>query len=298
MDTSELLIRRDGAKEGLFSTFFIGWGACLSTLRLYFKQTLFPVLGQLFGIFLISLAPILEYREFINIFETPDGWIYIGLSLSGIIFFVYFLWKFFVTLAGVNLLARDIYDNRAIANLSFYTSDIIRKKWSYIRFLIVYTLIALIFTASMSGILFLQRNLVTYDVWTNLASIGLLLVQTFILLAYILFSNIALQGYAYNRIIGLWRTLGKICHFIIDNFTGLTLLSLLTVAFSNIVAYIVQALLTFLIINPLAWQVDDSTTVATRFVVGFIINAFVVVFLQYVFSRFYLVCEKDSLKMF
>ena len=51
MDTSDLLIKRDGVKEGLFSTFFIGWWAFLSTLRLYFKQTLFSVLAQLFGIY-------------------------------------------------------------------------------------------------------------------------------------------------------------------------------------------------------------------------------------------------------
>ena len=155
----------------------------------------------------------------------------------------------FVALAVVNLLARDIYDNRAIANLSFYTSDILRKKWSYIRFLVVYLFVALVFTALMAGILFLQRNLVTYNVWTNLGSIGLLLVQTFVLLAYILFSNIALQGYAFNRIIGLWRTLGKIGSFIVQNFTNLTLLSIITILFSNLIAYIAQGILTFLIIK-------------------------------------------------
>lgn len=298
MDTSDLLIKKDGAKEGLFSTFFMGWFAFLLTFILFFKQVVFSVIGQIFGIFLMSLAPILEYREFINIFETSDGWIYIGLSISGVIFFVYFLWRFFVSLAGVNLLARDIYDNRAIANLSFYTSDILRKKWSYIRFLVVYLFVALVFTALMAGILFLQRNLVTYNVWTNLGSIGLLLVQTFVLLAYILFSNIALQGYAFNRIIGLWRTFGKIGSFIVQNFTNLTLLSIITLLFSNLIAYIAQGILTFLIINPLGWLSDDSTTVAIRFVTGFIVNAFVVVLLQYVFSRFYLKCEKDSLKMF
>ena len=144
----------------------------------------------------------------------------------------------------------------------------------------------------------MQRNLVTYNLWTNLSAIALLVLQTFILLSYILFSNIALQGYSYNRIIGLGRTLRKIGSFIIENFAAITSLSLLTVAFSNIVAYIAQALLTFIIINPFSLQPDDSILIATRFVVGFVVNSFVVVFLQYVYSRFYLDVEKDALKMF
>ena len=133
MNTQDLVIK----KENFIETFFIGWITFLTTLKISFKQILLPIVGQIFGIFLISLAPILEYREMLDIRETPDGWLYITLSILGLMIFLYFIWRFFVVLGGINLLARDIYDNRAIANLNFYTSDILRKKWSYIRFLII-----------------------------------------------------------------------------------------------------------------------------------------------------------------
>ena len=122
MNTKELVIK----KENIVNTFFIGWLSFLATLKISFKQIIIPAIGQLFGIFMISLAPILEYRAMIDIRSTPDGWLYIFLSLTGLAVFLYFLWRYFVVLAGVNLLARDIYDDRAIANLSFYISDITR----------------------------------------------------------------------------------------------------------------------------------------------------------------------------
>ena len=293
MNTSDFVIKR----ENILSTFFVGWLAFLLTLRINFKHIIIPVIGQLFGILLISLAPILEFREMLPVFETPDGWVYVSLSVIGVIFFVYFLWRFFVALSGVNLLARDVYDNRAIANLSFYISEIQRKKWSYIRFLIGYAIIASIFTAITAGILFLERNFVSYDFWTNLLSFTIIMIQTVVILTYILFSNIAIQGYTYNRIIGFWNTFKKIFSFIKDNFANFSLLSILTIIFSNIIAYLAQAFLSFFIINPLDLYSDNSITIAIRFTVGFIINAFVVVLLQFIYSRFYLNEEENALRI-
>lgn len=294
MDTSNFITKR----ENIFSTFFIGWLAFLSTLRISLKQLLSSVLGQLFGIFLISLAPILEYREMIDLFEAPDGWLYITISVTGVIFFLYYLWRFFVVLAGANLLARDIYDNRAIANLSFYTSDILRRKGSYIIFLTGCTFIALLFTGITALILYIERNIVVYNLWTNLASLSMVILQTFVLVGYLLFSNIALQGYTFNRIIGFGRTIKKIIDFICENIVSLTFLVIITTLFSNIIAYLVQGLLSFLIINPLNLYSDNSIAIAIRFTAGFVINAFVILLLQYIYARFYLNAEEDSLKMF
>lgn len=294
METESLITK----KENIFSTFFIGWLAFLSTIKICTKQIIISVFGQLFGILLISLAPILEYREMISVFETPDGWLYITLSLMGIGFFVYFLWRFFVVLAGVNLLARDIYDNRAIANLSFYTSDILRKKGSYIIFLIGYTFIVALFTLITAGILFLERNIVTYNFWTNLASLSLIILQTFVLVGYTLFSAIVIQGYTFNRIIGFWASMRKIFRFIGENFVMFTILALIALAFSNIIAYLTQAILTFLVINPLDIYPDNSIGIAIRFSAGFIMNAFVVVLLQFVYARFYLNSEYESGRLF
>ena len=289
MDTNDFAIK----KENIFLTFLAGWSVFLSTIRLSFKHIIIPVAGELFGILLISLVPILEYREMINVKATPDGWIYFALSLSGLIIFIYSLWKFFVVLCGVNLLARDIYDDRAIANISFYTSDVLRKKWSYIRFLTGYLAIALIFAALSAGIMFFEAKLVVYNFITSTANITLLLIQSGIFLTYILFSNIIIQQYSFNRILGFWEVIKRTFKFIGRNFTGLTILSFITVIFSNIIAYIVQVLITFLITNPLGLSADNSAGVAVRFTIGFIINAFIMVLVQYIYARFYLL-EQNS----
>ena len=252
MDTNDFAIK----KENIFLTFLAGWSVFLSTIRLSFKHIIIPVAGELFGILLISLVPILEYREMINVKATPDGWIYFALSLSGLIIFIYSLWKFFVVLCGVNLLARDIYDDRAIANISFYTSDVLRKKWSYIRFLTGYLAIALIFAALSAGIMFFEAKLVVYNFITSTANITLLLIQSGIFLTYILFSNIIMQQYSFNRILGFWEVIKRTFKFIGRNFTGLTILSFITVIFSNIIAYIVQVLITFLITSMFVWIVE------------------------------------------
>lgn len=287
MNTNELAIK----KENIFSTFLSGWSAFLTTLKLSFKHTIIPILGQLFGILLISLVPVLEYREMVNVSSTPDGWIYFALSLSGLIIFVYSLWKFFVLLCGVNLLARDIYDDRAIANISFYTSDVIRKKWSYLRFLIGYLAIALFFAGVTAVIMFLEAKIVVYNFLTSAANIFLLLIQSAVFLTYILFSNIIIQHYAFNRILGFWEIIKRSFQFIGKNFIALTILSFITVIFSNIIAYLTQFLITFLIINPFGLTADNSAGIAIRFTIGFIINAFIIVLFQYIYTRFYLLVQ-------
>ena len=284
MNINELTIK----KENVFSTFFTGWVAFLSTFKLSFKHIITPILGQLFGVLLISLVPILEYREMVNVTSTPDGWIYFALSLSGLIIFTYSLWKFFVLLCGVNLLARDIYDDRAIANISFYTSDVLRKKWSYIRFLIGYLMIALAFAGLTAIIMFLEMKLIVYNFITSMANISLLLMQSAIFLTYVLFSNIIIQYYSFNRILGFWEIIKRSFQFTDKNFVQLTILSFITVIFSNLIAYLVQFLITFLVINPFNIAADNSIGIATRFTVGFIINAFIIVLFQYIYARFYL----------
>ncbi len=289
MNINELTIK----KENILSTFFSGWVAFLSTFKLSFKHTIIPVLGQLFGILLISLVPILEYREMVNVTSTPDGWIYFVLSLSGLIIFVYSLWKFFVLLCGANLLARDIYDERAIANISFYTSDVLRKKWSYIRFLTGYLLIALVFAAITAAIMFIETRIVVYNFITSVANVILLLIQSAVFLTYILFSNIIIQYYSFNRILGFFEIIKRTFQFIGKNFVQLTILSFITVIFSNLVAYLVQFLITFIIINPFGLSADNSMGIAIRFTVGFIINAFIMVLFQYIYARFYLAAQNS-----
>lgn len=288
MDTKDLAIRC----ENVFTTFLIGWQSFLMMFFTTFKATIKALLGQLFGILMVSLAPVLEYREMIDISETPDGWIYLFLSISGSVIFAYYLWKFFVVLGAVNLLARDIYENRAIANISFYTSDILRKKGSYFRFLIGYLFIALIFSAITALVLYSEQKLIVYNYWTNIANFGLIVVQSAILLGYILFSNIALQGYVFNRLIGFVQTVAKIIDFIKKHFIPLTILSFLTVLFSNIIAYVTQIITTFLVINPFNLYGDNSIGIFLRFTAGFIANGFVVVFLQYIYTRLYLISEE------
>lgn len=282
--TNELSIK----KENVFSTFFIGWVAYLSTFKLSFKQTIIPILGQLFGILLISLVPVLEYREMVSVKSTPDGWIYFALSISGGVIFIYSLWKFFVLLCGVNLLARDIYDDRAVANISFYTSDVLRKKWSYIRFLAGYLVIGLLFAAATAGVMYMAAKIVTYNFLTSTANIMLLLIQSALVLTYILFSNIIIQFYSFNRILGFFEIVKRAFRFIGSNFVSLTILSFITVVFSNIIAYLVQFLITFIITNPFGITPDNSAGVAIRFIIGFVINSFIVVLFQYIYSRFYI----------
>ena len=294
MNTKDLVIK----KENLLETFLIGLITFLSTLKISTKQIVLPILGQLFGVFLISLAPILEYREMLDITQNPDGWLYITLSVIGLGIFLFFLWKFFIVLAGVNLLARDIYDNRAIANLSFYTSDILRKKWSYLRFLIGYSIITMGFIAFTTGVMYLQQKFIPYNILTNLANIMLISIQAIILLTYLLFSNIAIQGYTFNRILSFGRTISKIVKFIKTNIIQLTLVSILTICFSNIIAYLVQAVITFLITNPFELTSENSLGIAIRFSCGMIINGFIVVLFQYNYARFYLVADQDSPTLF
>lgn len=290
MNTNELSIK----KENIFSTFFTGWVAFLSTMKLSFKHIIMPVMGQLFGILLVSLVPVLEYREMVNVSSTPDGWIYFALSLSGLIIFVFSLWKFFVLLCGINLLARDIYDDRAIANISFYTSDVLRKKWSYIRFLTGYLIIALAFAGLTAGIMFIETKIVVYNFITSVANVSLLLIQSAIFLTYILFSNIIIQYYSFNRILGFWEIIKRSFQFIGRNFVPLTILSFITVVFSNLIAYLVQFLITFLIIKPFDLATDNSIGIAIRFTLGFIINAFVIILFQYIYARFYLSAQNNN----
>ena len=293
MDTHNLVIKN----ENVFTTFFIGWQSFLIMFRTTFRATIRSLLGQLFGILMVSLAPILEFREMIDISSTPDGWLYILLSVFGIGIFVHFLWRFFLILAAVNLFARDIYDNRAIANLSFYISDVNRKKWSYFRFLMGYLSIALFFSAVTATIMYLAQKLVVYNFMTGLAGLILVLIQSAIFLGYILFSNIAIQGYVFNRIIGLSGIVGRVLRFIKENFIPLTILSFVTVFFSNVIAYVVQILTGLIIINPFGLYGDNSVGIAIRFTLGFIANGFVLVLLQYIYSRLYLVSE-DREKMY
>ena len=290
MNTNELSIK----KENIFSTFFTGWVAFLSTMKLSFKHIIMPVMGQLFGILLVSLVPVLEYREMVNVSSTPDGWIYFALSLSGLIIFVFSLWKFFVLLCGINLLARDIYDDRAIANISFYTSEKKKKKWSYIRFLTGYLIIALAFAGLTAGIMFIETKIVVYNFITSVANVSLLLIQSAIFLTYILFSNIIIQYYSFNRILGFWEIIKRSFQFIGRNFVPLTILSFITVVFSNLIAYLVQFLITFLIIKPFDLATDNSIGIAIRFTLGFIINAFVIILFQYIYARFYLSAQNNN----
>ena len=105
---------------------------------------------------------------------------------------MYFLWRFFITLGGINLLARDIYDDRAIANLSFYTSDILRKKGGYLRFLIGYSLITGLFIIITAGILYLEQKVIVYNFFTNIVYLLILLSLTIVILTYCMgdgFSN-------------------------------------------------------------------------------------------------------------
>ena len=90
MNNQEFIIK----KENILSVFIIGWLAFLSTLKLSIKHIIFPVIGQLFGILLLALVPVLEYREMINVMNTPDGWIYFILSLAGAIILSFSIWKF------------------------------------------------------------------------------------------------------------------------------------------------------------------------------------------------------------
>ena len=294
MDTKELVIK----KENIFETFFLAWISFLATFKICFKHILIPIIGQLFGILMISLAPVLEYREMIDVTQTPDGWLYITLSILGTAIFIYFLWRFFVTLGGINLLARDIYDDRAIANLSFYISDILRKKGGFIRFLIGYSFITGVFVLITAGILYLEQKIIVYNFLTNFAHLLILLGLTTTVLTYLLFSNIALQGYTFNRILGFSRTIIRIKKFIKEHLLQLILLSLITVCFSNIISYLVQAIITFLIINPFDLTTENSLGAAIRFTGGVIINGFVVAFLQFVYARFYLVSEQNSTRLF
>ena len=214
MNNQEFIIK----KENILSVFIIGWLAFLSTLKLSIKHIIFPVIGQLFGILLLALVPVLEYREMINVMNTPDGWIYFILSLAGAIILSFSIWKFFVVLCSTNLLARDIYDNRAIANLSFYISDVNRKKWSYFRFLIGYLIIMLAFTAITAMIMFAEMNLKIYNFFTATTNLFLLIIQSVVFVTYILLSNIIIQHYAFNRFLGFWEILRRAFRFIKNNF--------------------------------------------------------------------------------
>ena len=289
MNNQEFIIK----KENIISLFFTGWIAYLSTFKLCIKHTIIPILGQLFGILLLSLVPILEYREMVNVSNTPDGWIYFLLSASGAIIFSFSLWKFFVVLCSINLLARDIYEDRAIANLSFYISDVNRKKWSYLRFLIGYLIIMLSFTAITALIMFAEIKLNIYNFFTAGINLILLILQSTVFLTYVLLSNIIIQHYAFNRFLGFWAILKRSFNFIKTNFIQLTILSFITILFSNLVAYLVQILISFLIINPFNISADNSIGVAIRFTIGFIVNSFIIILFQYIYTRFYLLSENQ-----
>ncbi len=290
MNNQEYLIK----KENILSVFILGWMAFISTLKLSTKHILYPICGQLFGILLLSLTPILEYREMVSVTNTPDGWIYFLLSLSGAFIFTFSLWKFFVVLCATNLLARDIYDNRAIANLSFYISDVNRKKWSYFRFLLGYLFIMLFFTFLTAIIMYIELNLRIYNFITASINIFLLIIQSTIFLTYILLSNIIIQHYSFNRFLGFWQILKRTLNFIKINFVQLTILSMITILFSNIIAYFIQMLISFLVINPFNISADNSIGIAIRFAVGFIANSFIIVLFQYIYTRFYFLAQNNN----
>ena len=139
--------------------------------------------------------------------------------------------------------------------------------------------------------MYLEQKLVVYNFVTGVAGLILVLIQSAIFLGYILFSNIAIQGYVFNRIIGFSGIVAKILRIIKENFIPLTILSFVTVFFSNIVAYVVQILTGFIIIDPFGLYGDNSVGMAIRFTLGFVANGFVIVLLQYIYSRFYLISE-------
>ena len=149
-------------------------------------------------------------------------------------------------------------------------------------------MIALAFAGLTAIIMFLEMKLIVYNFITSMANISLLLMQSAIFLTYVLFSNIIIQYYSFNRILGFWEIIKRSFQFIGKNFVQLTILSFITVIFSNLIAYLVQFLITFLVINPFNIAADNSIGIATRFTVGFIINAFIIVLFQYIYARFYL----------
>ena len=152
----------------------------------------------------------------------------------------------------------------------------------------------LAFTAITAMIMFAEMNLKIYNFFTATTNLFLLIIQSVVFVTYILLSNIIIQHYAFNRFLGFWEILRRAFRFIKNNFIQLTILSMITILFSNIIAYLVQVLISFLIINPFALSPENSLGLGIRFSLGFIINSFIIILFQYIYTRFYFLTQNQE----
>jgi len=119
-----------------FSTF-------LNKFQEFLKYILYPVLGQLAGVFVCFLPFFLA--------QTPDR-INIPLvficMIAGLVLFCHAFWKYLLISGGLVLISRQIIENEQLQEFNYYTKLFEKRTKEYISYLLIMIVISLLFVAA------------------------------------------------------------------------------------------------------------------------------------------------------
>ncbi len=116
----------------------------LKNIQEFLKYILYPVFGQLAGIFVC----------FLPFFMTGGNQSSINIPLvfvcmiAGLIIFCHAFWKYLIISGGLVLISRQIVENEPLQEFSRYTEIFSKRSKDYIKYLFIMILVSLLFVAA------------------------------------------------------------------------------------------------------------------------------------------------------
>lgn len=176
-----------------------------NAFKIYFKNIfsltrvmLFPVFGQVLGIFLILGAAFFYTTHYLSKIQSQNLflpiWGLILLVLPGFALFIKAFWEYLVVYVSLNTMVRDIKDTGKFEHFKVHNSYVAERKKDYVILLLLITLIWLIIILfPFSALISAPVGKLIYTIMTTISIILSIVVSVKLCLVYQIFAFEAIK---------------------------------------------------------------------------------------------------------